>query len=77
MYHTGMKNKYHFTISFADLSDSKKLQIIESIVNTLDLNILPVEEQIDDPDYTQDRIEQLVLESCQRAWNELEVIIDG
>jgi len=72
-----MKNKYHFTISFNDLSSEKKMEIKKAIEDNMSVNDLPPEEQIDDVDYVENRISTLVDEACQVAWTELEVTVNG
>lgn len=72
-----MKNKYHFTIRFADLNQSKQIEILNSIEEVAGLDFLPAEDRVDDPDYTDDKVVQLVRESCEKSWCEWEVVING
>ena len=72
-----MKNKYHFVITFNDLKDEKQMEIRDALEGGFEFTDLPVEEQVDDVDFVQDRISCLVDEACQAAWCEMEVIISG
>ena len=67
----------YFIISFKDLKNEKQMEIKKTLEDNMSLNDLPVEEQIDDVDYVENRISTLVDEACQVAWCELGVNING
>ena len=71
-----MKNKYHFVISFNDLSQEKKMEIrshLEKEVSISDeLGYLIDEGDRDDLSIL---IGDYVENACDRAWTELEIVI--